>query len=500
MHHVSHDFVDSKVRSFIRARNLIEPGSRVVVGVSGGADSTCLLLTLHSLRRELDIDLHIAHLDHRLRGEDSSRDAQFVDGIGLTLGLPCTVEARDVRAYSSARNLSLEEAAREVRYAFFAEVVSKVGARAVAVGHTIDDHIETILMHILRGAGLHGLQGLRPFVAMRTTSGPVNVLRPLLDVSRSETETYCRQSGLAPREDESNRSLEFSRNRVRLHLLPALRTYNPSVDDALARLAVIASSEEDFVDSAVEAAWGGVAWHVDQSIVLNRKGMSDLHPALKRGVLRKALGEFVPDLKDIEARHIDVLLAAVDAPSGKAFHLPGDVVFVTEYDKYVLGRNTDICPLPYLNSEFEVSVPGETAASGWIVNASVIDDFSPDLESDFIGAPTLLDSVGHRPSGIGDPAEFGVEYEAHMDFDKVAHTLTVRPKRTGDRFCPLGLGATKRVAEFMIDARIPRSWRKRIPMVTDGDAVIWVVGCRIDDRVRVTEYTKRILRLRFSRL
>jgi tRNA(Ile)-lysidine synthase len=211
-----------QVLDFIREKGLVKSGEKLVVAVSGGPDSVCLLHILADLRSELGVELHVAHLNHRLRGKDSEADAAYVAGLTRRLGLPATVASSDVEAYQKKKHISLEEAAREVRYDFLAEVARKMGAARVAVGHTADDHIETVLMHLLRGSGTGGLRGMRPLTAY----GDLIIIRPLLALSGRDTIAYCRQHRLRPRRDASNFSPEPLRNRIRHNLLPELRKYN----------------------------------------------------------------------------------------------------------------------------------------------------------------------------------------------------------------------------------------------------------------------------------
>jgi len=242
--------LETKVLDFIERYSLISPEEIVVIGVSGGADSVCLLHVLAKYRKRLGAELHVAHLNHLLRGAESEADAEYVSNLVDSLGIPITIDKRDVAAYKIERNCSIEEAARELRYAFFGRVAKEVGAKRIAIGHTMDDHVETILMHILRGTGINGLCGLAPCSPMaydrqemsssaETTSiakgqqGNRLVIRPLLNINREETTIYCHEHQLDPRIDSSNLSLSFFRNRLRLQLLPLLRQYNPSLDQAL---------------------------------------------------------------------------------------------------------------------------------------------------------------------------------------------------------------------------------------------------------------------------
>jgi tRNA(Ile)-lysidine synthase len=216
---------EQRVIGFIREQNLISAGDKLVVAVSGGADSVCLLHVLVQRRRELGVELYIAHLNHQLRGAESDADATYVSDLAQKLGVPATIERRNVAAHRERKGGSLEETARKVRYGFLADVAETIGASKVVTGHTCDDHIETILLHLLRGAGTAGLCGLqsRSVLPYGENGSPLEVVRPLIKITRQETVGYCRRHKLAPRSDSSNESLSFLRNRIRLELLPVLR-------------------------------------------------------------------------------------------------------------------------------------------------------------------------------------------------------------------------------------------------------------------------------------
>ncbi len=464
--------LEQRVVEFIRQHRLAPGGYRLLLAVSGGADSTCLLHMLAGLKAELDVELHVAHLDHQLRGAESVADAVYVAGLASSLGIPVTVEQRDVRAYRDKHRISLEEAAREVRYLFLSEVAGYIGAGSVATGHTRDDQVETILMHLVRGTGTRGLVGLRPCNRWRLGDNQIAVVRPLLEVSRRETGEYCRQHRLAPRADSSNLSLSPLRNRIRQQLVPLLRSYNRQVADALLRLSAVAADEIAFLDEEVARLWPGVVQQRETAIILDRKGFRPLPPALQRHLLRVAIEELLGSLKDIEMRHIEEIMAVLDKPAGKQVSLPGGLVFTVEYGRYLLGKG-DLCPFPPLEDDFTLSVPGETKLPGWQVSAAIIEPEQVVAEGGFVG---------------------------YLDMEGVSGELAVRCGKQGDRFYPLGLGHAKKLGQFMIDAKIPRAWRRRIPVVFSAGQILWLVGYRLDDRAKVTEKTRQVLRLEFTRV
>ena len=503
----------------------------MVVGVSGGADSVCLLRFLARWQSELNVKLHVAHLDHQLRGTESEADAKYVANLAKQFGVPITIGRRDVAAYRGKRNCSVEEAARELRYDFLAEVANDVGANRVAIGHTKDDQVETILMHILRGTGTSGLRGLESCSPLPSKSYQLSAIsyqilmvRPFLGITREETLNYCQEHQLRPRVDSSNLSLSFLRNRLRLELLPLLKEYNPSVDQALLRLAEIARDDSSFIEQHAFQLWGEVTKREDNAIYLNKRKICVLPPALQRQLIRLAIDKVLGDIRDIEASHIEAIRNLLSKPVGKRISLPHGLVCWSEYDEVVIAplspslpvgssersdRGVSLgvgstkekqsqfpfptCPFPALEGEFSLNVPGETTLSGWRVIAKIA--------SEQIGKYHCESSAScHSERSEESHSTQGSIYKAisdEFDLRQVGTELLVRQRRPGDRFQPLGMNMPKKLQGFMVDAKIPLSWRDYIPLVCSPQQIIWVVGWRIDDRVKVTEATKQIIRLEF---
>ena len=464
-----------RVLRFIRERDLVRANKPLVVGVSGGPDSVCLLHILSGLKRTLGTELHIAHLNHLLRGAESDADAEYVSSLALELEIPATIERRDVKAYQRKHRLSLEEAAREVRYAFFSEVARSLGADTVAVGHTADDQIETILMHVVRGTGLAGLRGMQPLNIWHLPKGDkLRIARPLLEVRRGETEAYCSAQGLSPRIDSSNSLPTQLRNQVRSQLIPLLLRYNPDIEMALLRTARAADADLAYIDEQVSQLWGRVVKERPEGIVIERVEFSPLDPALKRHLIRSVLQRLLGDLQDIESIHVESLLDAMTKPAGKRLSLPRGLAFHGDYRHGLITARGGIgCPYPPLQGEHRLNVPGETELSGWRVRGTILD---------------------HRPTDADEG-----ELKAYLDFDVTGDALTVRGRRRGDRFQPLGMELPKKLQDFMVDSKIPRHWRDHMPLVCSPQHILWVVGWRIDHRARVTPSTRRVLCLEFER-
>jgi tRNA(Ile)-lysidine synthase len=469
--------LEQRVLKNIQTNGLIQAGQKILVAVSGGPDSVCLLHVLFNLQKELQITLHIAHLDHALRGAEAEGDAQYVAELAQKLGIPATIEKRDVKAYRKAHRLSLEEAAREVRYAFLAETARVVGADCVAAGHTLNDQAETILLHIIRGSGTRGLRGLQPTQTLRFSDRKLTVTRPLLAVRREDTMSYCKLHRLSPRTDSTNQSTDFLRNRVRLELLPLLKHYNKGIIDSLLRISRIAADDLAFLESESEKAWKRIVRKQKGTFIFEKTAFRSLAPALQRQLLRKAIEVLLGTLKDIETRHIEEILKSLTKPAGRTINLPEGLEFSIEYDRFLLGFPSEkLSPFLELLGEYQLTIPGVTQLPGWRIEAAV-----KPLET------------------IANMAENPDAFTAYLDWGKTGKEIGVRSLRRGDRFQPLGMGQEKKAALFMLDARIPRLWRSNIPIFYTPQQIVWIAGYRLDERVKVTSQTRKVLLITMSK-
>jgi len=488
--------VIAQVRTTILEHSLFLPGDAVVVGVSGGPDSLTLLHVLCALRKELHIDLHVAHLNHQLRGDESDADAQFVARLAQEWGLGATIEARDVRALASAARLSLEEAGRHARYAFLVKVAQRVGATVIAVAHNADDQVETVLMHWLRGAGLAGLRGMGHKIEIQNSKFKISegesefrisnfefrIVRPLLDVTRAEIEAYCRRHHLAPRQDRSNLDTTFFRNRLRQEVLPYLETLNPHLRQVLLHSSRVIADDYALLSRNADAVFAEIARQVDGAIVFDRAAWRALHPALQRGTLRAAVEELRGDLRDIDWTPIeDARRVALDKSTGAAATLPGGLILTVGYVDLTIAATARGGPapdLPQLHAE-RVDLPTqgvtELPNSDWVV------------ETDVTARPE---------TAMPEPQR----WRARLDLDKCRGNAYLRRRRPGDRFQPAGMnGHTKALHEFMIDAKIPRLARDRLPLLVVDERIAWVCGWRIDERARATAETREFWQVTFRK-
>jgi tRNA(Ile)-lysidine synthase len=479
----------ARVEQAVARHALMEPGETVVVGVSGGPDS---LVLLHVLKRLGRWRLHVATLDHGMRGAAGAADAEFVRQTAAAWGLPVTVCRADVPALVRVGKLNPEEAARLARYVFLQRVAQQVGAAKIAVGHHQDDQAETVLMHLIRGSGLDGLRGMLPAAPLERLSQDLPVafdpplvkapaapdtwpvvVRPLLDVSRAEIDAYAAEHGLQPRHDATNKDRTYFRNRLRHDVIPLLAELNPNFRAALARTADILREDSALVRRAGEAALTEVIREDHAgAISLDRAAWSGLSAAEKRYAMRAAVARLRPDLRDIGFEHVENALAVAESgKTGAAATLPGGLVLRVDYETLVIAAR-DTPPA--------IDAPGLVSGAGG-------HEFRPDEHVIWTSGGWTFEA---RPLAAGDEV-------SALHADPLAAALAVpegarlwlRTRQPGDRFLPRGLGGrSQKLADTLINMRVPSAWRNRVPLLIVDDRVAWFVAPTRDGlRGRVAE-------------
>lgn len=510
--------VERAITQAVADHGLWSPGARLVVAISGGADSLCLLGALLALRdRRHPLapgEMIVAHLDHGLRGDEGHEDSRFVERLSDELGVPCVTEVVDPSEHERRSGLSLEDWARRARYAFLRRVMAEHHAERIVTGHTRDDQAETILLHWLRGSGLAGLRGMAPLRE--------GIARPLLAVTHRQSLAYCAARGWQPREDSSNRDPRFLRNRIRHELLPLLESYNPNMRELLVRNGELLADDEAWLEAQAQSAWSGVAdtrtpsipkGHLSGSVRLFRGPLRDLPAALRHRVYRMAAHRLAGPGFTLEARHI----AAIDrlltrGHTGGVLHLAAGVTTRLDYDMLVFqkgsvspsprrggGRGSGDARTAAIPHIWNLPVPGviEMPKLGWRIRAWLTN-----------GAPGSEDDAGLPPapelpslSFADRPAEIGrAESRVYLDASATGDDLTVRTWQPGDRFRPLGMGGEKKLQDYFSDAKVPRALRSRLPLVWNADHLVWVAGLRVDDRVRLTPTTQSVVVLQLEPL
>jgi tRNA(Ile)-lysidine synthase len=453
------------VRNFALAEDLFEPGHRVLVAVSGGPDSVALLHLLYQLRQEWDLHLGVAHFDHGLRGEASLEEAHFVADLAQDLKLLLHSGEGDVRGLAQAQKISLQMAARRLRLDFLNQVRSDHHYDRVALGHTADDQVELFFLRLFRGAGTEGLKGMWP----RTPGG---LVRPLLAVGKVVLLAWLHQEKLPFREDLSNLSRRYLRNRVRLDLVPQLqRDYNPRLKPAVWRLMSILQEDERLLAETTDKAFSAVArWLAPDWAALFLPGLLALSPAQQTRLLRRTLGSFLVH-QEVTSSQVKNLL---DLAQGKR---SGGVMLLGNCQVARAGQELHFFPpLPPTPEPCATLLPELGAVEsphGWRLEARNLSEPRPE----------------------GRPASPAL---AWLDYDRVSFPLILRPLLPGDRFWPEGAAGTKKMQDFLVDAKIPRWLRPRLPLVVSGESIIWVPGLRLAEAVKVTPEASKVLELAIS--
>ena len=478
------------VTSYIERHHLLPEAGEIVVGVSGGADSLCLLHLLHQLcgpgKRYPGLRLRVAHLNHKLRGEAGTRDSASVALIAAGWGLPVTIGEVDVPALARQERRSLEDAARDARYRFLRQVAQ---GQPIAVAHHADDQVETLLLHWLRGAGLAGMVGMLPCQQ--------NIIRPLLEVSHAEIVAYCRRHDIIPVEDASNTDPHFLRNRIRHELLPLLESLNPGIRATLLRAAGVMRVDAGWIEEQVDACWPDIviAEH-DTDIRLSLGALLVLPLSIQRHLLRRVTARLCAGQSPLELRHymlIEDLLHRKNTGERLVLDLPHQLLVAREADQVLFERlQIDVAkqPLPVQeeNGAALLPIPGRSPVPGtsWL---AVAETLPGELLQEVRSALSREDwsAVWQLLPPTSDAA--------YVDADVVGTSLEVRVRRPGDRIQPLGMAHEKKVQDVLVDKHIARANRGHIPLFLSASHSVWLAGVCLDDRARLTSKTRRILRL-----
>lgn len=454
-----------KVKKTIEKFGLLKNGDKVIIALSGGPDSTALLFTLNALKRQYGLKLHIAHLDHMFRGEEEARkDCDYVLNLANRLKLPFSLGRAKVKEYAKDAGLSLEEAGRHMRYEFLSNIAKDVGANKVALGHTLDDQAETILMRFIRGTGLGGLRGIPP---IRRLDGKF-IVRPLIEVWRKDIDEYLRNLKVKPRQDATNLMPKFLRNRIRHELIPYLEKFNPNIKEVLARNAENIVYDYEVLASSVDEAFKKCAGIKDNLVEIRLRNFKTKPLGLRRQILRKAIETSKGNLRSIDYSHIENIEDLIESKRG-SLDLP-DKMRATKTKRSIVFYKSSGFKIPVLKVYRELSVPGR----------AFIPELHLSLEAKFIEGRAEFKKSRR------------VEY---VDYDKIKFPLYLRTWEKGDKFRPLGMAKEKKLQDFFVDEKVQRNRRGLIPLIVSGRKIIWVCGLRLSDDVKITKDTKKILQL-----
>jgi tRNA(Ile)-lysidine synthase len=456
----------STVRETMRRYRMVSTRDTVLVAVSGGPDSVCMLHILLGLREEMEFDVKVAHLDHQFRGEESRRDAEFVAELADRFGVPCFCHEENVPRFLMSNAMSAQDAARILRYQFLVKTSKLEYCQRIATGHNADDQAETVLMRVLRGAGPDGLAGIPP-------KREGIIIRPILGCWREEIERYLEEHDLPFRIDESNMESKYLRNEIRNDLLPSLERYNPQISRSLVNLGSIMADVSAHFDRLTDAALPEVlkTARVGQ-FVLDLTRLAGYDEALQRSVFRRAFESLRPDLPPLASYHVEKLLSMLRGGDvGASVELPDRARARIEHGCVVFSHGDG----PPIAEQKALETPGTAAFAdaGLTVTAELL----PRSELGFCPTETS-----------GDVALF--------DWNELSPPLNIRARREGDRFQPFGMEGTQSVKDFFVNSKIAFSFRPSVPLLCDETGVLWVVGIRRSARAPVTDDTEMVLAVR----
>ena len=457
----------SQVKRTIDRHHLLETGDRLIVGVSAGVDSMVLLHLLNTFREAFDLSLIVAHVNHGLRPEESEREAELVQTESARLGFLFEYGRFNVKEYQKLRGFSPQEAARKIRFHFFHDLLIKHQAQKIALGHNADDQMETVLLRLIRGSGLQGLKGILPIREGK-------VIRPLLEVSRREIEDFAMKKKISFLIDSSNLKKDYLRNRIRLALIPLIeREYQPNFKEILLRTSNILREENDYLEKGAEEAYQVITRQKEDTLSFKFSAYQTLHQAIQWRVIKKMVERIYDQRRVMEDGgwlEVNKIYKKLCQPS-PSFHLelPHDVFVEKRYDIVYLGRGGGSPTPPF---EIELLSPSHTFIEE-IGKEVVIEEMNRDKFRNL-----------NEPSSI-----------ALLDCESLKFPLKMRNFRPGDRFHPLGVKGTQKLKDFFIDHKVPKFERPRVPLLISGEMIAWIVGHRIDERVKVTERTKKIIKI-----
>jgi tRNA(Ile)-lysidine synthase len=454
----SHTFFLDQVFSTIQKNEMLRGEEKILVGLSGGPDSVCLLHVLHRLRDRLNLDLNALYIDHGLRPHETGEEIEFCRQLSEGLSVDFLSTSIDVKTYAKEHGFGIQEAARELRYMTFERMAYNSGAKKIALGHTVDDQMETFFMRIFRGSGPKGLSGIPPVRGM--------FIRPLLDVDRECIERYLNEEQVRFIMDSSNLKKDYLRNKLRLVLMPEMKKIAPHIAQSIARMADILREEEKYFEILIaKTLMKLISRKTDARIELFLSPLEAMDRVILRRVLRKALAE-TRGLRGIEFIHIESIIQLVKhGRQGDRIYLPGGIRAIKDYATLVLTSE-----IPATVSTYILNVPGKVVLKeiGVVIKASI-------------------EQTGEQYGNGKTTAVF--------DAGKTGTELTVRSRKKGDFFYPLGFGKKKKLQDYFVDEKVPRDERSAVPLVVAGDDIVWIAGYRGDERFKVSQTTERFLKI-----
>ena len=469
---------ENKIAGFIKANELFDPADRILLAVSGGADSTALIYAMCAMKTEgvLGAELICAHINHQLRGTDAELDEAFVMAQAAEQKLAITTKRLDVRGYARRNKLSIETAARELRIESLTEIAKANNCSRIVTAHQKNDNVETVLQRLLRGTGFRGLGGIWP---MRVFAGDIRFVRPLLCVRRDEILKYLEERNLKWRQDHTNADCSYRRNFIRHRLLPALqKDCGGCIVEQLSELTESAREFYRLVCSRAEQMWPELADCGNDRVALNLKRFLSEPEPVKVELVRRSLSAIGSGERDLTQRHYErILQLAEQKVSNKKIELPDGFVVGFEYGKVIFSRQKDRQPERQTSDSVELKVPGQTRFDNYLIEASVLQGKECDVEK------------------FKAKKKQFVEW---FDFDKMKLPLLVRFREGAERFWPLGSAGEKKVGKFLTAAKVPQELRRKLLIIADSEKIVWVWPIRMSEQAKIAGRTRKILQLQIT--
>ena len=473
------DELEKKIAAFINAEYLFSSGEKVLVAVSGGADSVALTFALRNLKQagKLDIDLVIGHVNHNLRGNSADKDEQFVLDIADDLNLPAHSRSVETKPYASANTLSIETAARVLRMQALTEIANNCNCTAIVTAHHKDDNAETMIHRMIRGTAYRGLGGIWP---KRKFDSGLTFIRPMLCVTRKEIIDYCKSNNLSWRHDHTNDEFIYTRNRIRHQLLPYLQAGSATdLADELFRLSTSCRKLNRQVIALAENAWQQITESVEPTrIRLRKKAFASQPQPIKAELTLKALTTLGSGQRDLTQLHYQRVAELADKHGCKTLELPNGFTAAICQDQITFTSPTDKPTMPKPDEQPQIlSVPGKIEFAGRTITATVLDAAQCDLQT------------------FKANKDSSTEW---FDLEKITGNITIRHRKTGDKFIPIGAKSSKKIGKFLTAAKVSPEMRRQIFVVEDAEKIIWLAPLRASAKTSVTETTKRILQIEIT--
>ena len=490
------------VQKRIEELHMISPGDMVLVGVSGGADSICLLLVLAALKESLSFSLEVVHIEHGIRGEESKADAVFVQETCKRIGISCHTEYVDVPGFCEETGLGIEEGARILRYREFTRLAQLLKAK-VALAHNIEDNAETVLFQMARGSSLAGLCGMQP---MREDEQGVTYIRPLLSIHRKQIEEFLQGQGMEYRTDSTNAQLDYSRNFIRKEILPGLQTINAQAVEHIQGAAESLSEIKDYLAFEVEKAWSQVLLHVQQedevgatalnacSVRLNIDKLLGLHKVLQKEIIYRAIAEVSGGKKDIATVHVIEVLGLCENQSGKRISLPNEIEARRDFDSLCLYKKEQIVPEEGANSE-ETSTEDVCMVSRERLQRLFETKEALEIPLLAQGGRLTISILGKKENSGEIPQK---TYTKWFDYDKIKTGFCIRTRKSGDYLISDVFGHRKKLKQYFIEEKIAVEDRAHRWLLAQDSLIFWVVGGRMSEHVKITEDTKTIVEITYD--